>query len=310
MEYTLPMEEFEGLSNDIARLKAERKAIILAHLYQRPEIQDVADYIGDSLMLAQKAAQTDAEVIVFCGVHFMAESAAILSPEKTVLLPEEKAGCPMADMITAEALRAKKQEHPDAIVVCYVNSSAAVKAESDICCTSSNAVKIASSLPADRPILFVPDQNLGHWVGLQTGRTIIPWEGYCNVHHRITLEDAKNARAAYPGVPMLVHPECNPDVVAQADGVFSTAGIINYARNSDAKEFIIGTECGVVHQLQAQCPGKEFHLVSDKLLCPNMKSTTLGKVKWCLEKMAPRITVSEEVRTKAIHALDKMLELS
>lgn len=310
MEYTISKEKFDRLRADIARLREERKAVILAHLYQRPEIQDVADFIGDSLMLAQKAAATDAEVIVFCGVHFMAESAAILSPDKVVLLPEERAGCPMADMITAEALREKKRRHPEAVVVCYVNSSAEVKAESDICCTSSNAVKVVNSLPPEQPVLFVPDQNLGHWVGLQTGRKIIPWEGYCNTHDRVTVEEIKKARALHPEAPVLVHPECRPDVVALADGVFSTAGIIKYAQASEAREFIIGTECGILHQLHKTCPGKEFHLVTNKLVCPNMKSTTLDKVNWCLEEMQPRITVSDDIRERANAALDRMLALS
>jgi quinolinate synthase len=310
MEYTISKEKFDRLSGEIAKLKVERKAVILAHLYQRPEIQDVADFIGDSLMLAQQAAATDAEVIVFCGVHFMAESAAILSPGKVVLLPEEKAGCPMADMVTAEALQAKKGFHPEAIVVCYVNSSAEVKAESDICCTSSNAVKVVNSLPADRPVLFVPDQNLGHWVGLQTGREIIPWEGYCNTHDKVTVEDIQTAKELHPKAPVLVHPECRPEVVALADGVFSTAGIIKYAQTSQAEEFIIGTECGILHQLHKTCPNQQFHLVTNKLVCPNMKATTLDKVQWCLETSQPRITVSNEIRQNAIKALDKMLALS
>ncbi|HEX3033329.1 MAG TPA: quinolinate synthase NadA [Bacillota bacterium] len=310
MEHTIGKEEFESLSKDIARLKKEHNAVILAHLYQRPEIQDVADFIGDSLMLAQKAAATDAEVIVFCGVHFMAESAAILSPEKTVLLPEEKAGCPMADMVTADALRAKRKELPEAVVVCYVNSSAEVKAESDICCTSSNAVQVVQSIPPDKPILFVPDQNLGHWVGLQTGRKIIPWAGYCNIHHRVRAEDIKEAQKLYPEATTLVHPECPPEVVALADGVFSTAGIIKYAQTHEEKEYIIGTECGILHQLHDKCPDKVFHLVTDKMICPNMKSTTLAKVKWSLESMSPKITVSEEIRQRAISALDKMLAIS
>ncbi|MDA8234826.1 MAG: quinolinate synthase NadA [Clostridia bacterium] len=300
-------QEFAILAEEIKKLKEQRNAVILAHLYQRPEVQDVADFIGDSLALSQQAAQTDAEVIVFCGVHFMAESAAILSPDKTVLLPEEKAGCPMADMITAEELRAKKKEHPNAVVVCYVNSSAEVKAESDVCCTSANAVKVVQSLPEDAEILFVPDQNLGHWVGLQTGRRIIYWEGYCNTHHRLQGDDIRRAKAEHPEALVLVHPECQPEVVAMADGVFSTSGMIKYAKESPAREFILGTEMGILHQLGKECPGKEFYMASNKLICPNMKSTTLEKVKWALEELEPRITVPEEIRVKAIDSLDKML---
>lgn len=310
MEYTIDKGKFNLLSAEISKLKAERRAIILAHLYQRPEIQDVADFVGDSLMLSQKAAATDAEVIVFCGVHFMAESAAILSPEKTVLLPEERAGCPMAEMITAESLRAKKREHPDAIVVCYVNSSAEVKAESDICCTSSNAVKVVNSLPPDQPVLFVPDRNLGHWVGRQTGREIILWEGYCNTHDKVTVEELTKVKGEHPEAEVLVHPECRPEVVAMADGVFSTAGMIKYAKASPVQEFIIGTESGILHELHKNCPEKQFHLVTAKLVCPNMKSTTLDKVKWCLETMQPRITVPAEIREKAVASLDRMLAIS
>ncbi len=194
-------------------------------------------------------------------------------------------------------------------MVCYVNSSAEVKAESDICCTSSNAVKVVMSLPPDKPILFVPDQNLGHWVGLQTGRQIIPWEGYCNTHDRVTVEDVKKARSLHPNAPLLVHPECRPEIVAMADGVFSTTGIINYAQKSEAQEFIIGTEAGILHQLHKTCPGKEFHLVTNKLVCPNMKATTLEKVKWCLEEMRPSVTVPKEIREKAIASLEKMLAI-
>ncbi|MHB8172634.1 MAG: quinolinate synthase NadA [Thermincolia bacterium] len=300
-------QEFILLAEEIKKLKEQHNAVILAHLYQRPEVQDVADFVGDSLALSQQAAQTDAEVIVFCGVHFMAESAAILSPDKIVLLPEEKAGCPMADMITAEELRAKKKEHPKAIVVCYVNSSAEVKAESDICCTSANAVKVVQSLPEDAEILFVPDQNLGHWVGMQTGRKIIYWEGYCNTHHRLKGDDIRKAKAEHPDALILVHPECQPEVVAMADGVFSTSGMIKYAKESPAKEFILGTEMGILHQLSKECPGKQFYMASSKLICPNMKSTTLEKVKWSLEELEPRITVSEDIRVKAIDSLDKML---
>lgn len=298
---------FAELSREILDLKKKNNAVILAHLYQRPEIQDVADFTGDSLGLSQQAAATKADVIVFCGVHFMAETAYILSPDKTVLLPEVNAGCPMADMVTAEALREKKKEYPDAVVVCYVNSSAEVKAESDICCTSANAVKVIQSIPADKRILFVPDRNLGHFVGRQAGREIILWEGYCNTHSKLTADDIRAAKAAHPQAEVLVHPECEPEVVALADQAFSTSGIIKYAAESKTKEFIIGTEMGILHQLHQKCPDKQFFMASRKLVCPNMKSTTLEKVKWALEEMQPRIMVSDSIREKALGAVDKMM---
>lgn len=298
---------FTELSREILDLKKKSNAVILAHLYQRPEVQDVADFTGDSLGLSQQAAETDADVIVFCGVHFMAETAFILSPDKTVLLPEVNAGCPMADMVTAEALRKKKKEYPDAVVVCYVNSSAEVKAESDICCTSANAVKVVQSVPADKRILFVPDRNLGHYVGLQAGREIIYWEGYCNTHDKLTVEDIQKTKETHPEAEILVHPECRPEVVALADQVFSTSGMIKYATESKAREFIIGTESGILHQLHQKCPDKQFYLASKKLVCPNMKSTTLEKVKWALEEMQPRIMVPDSIREKAVVAVDKMM---
>ncbi len=298
---------FSELSKEIRRFKKKRNAVILAHFYQRPEIQDIADFLGDSLGLSQEAAKTDADVIVFCGVHFMAETAAILSPEKTVLLPEIDAGCPMADMITAEALRAKKKQYPDAVVICYVNTSAEVKAESDICCTSANAVKIVRSVPKDKRILFVPDRNLGHYVGMKSGREVICWEGYCNTHDTLTVGDIQKAKGAYPGAIVMVHPECRPEVVALADQVFSTSGMVKFAEESNFKEFIIGTEMGILHQLQKTCPGKKFFLASNKLICPNMKATTLDKVKWALQELQPRVTVPKAVREKALGAVERMI---
>lgn len=301
--------QWAQLSEEIKALKKKRNAVILAHLYQRPEIQDIADFVGDSLALSQQAANTKADVIVFCGVHFMAESAAILSPDKIVVLPEQNAGCPMADMVTPEALRAAKKEHPNATVVCYVNSSAEVKAESNICCTSANAVKVINSLPEKAEVLFVPDKNLGHYIGLQTGREIILWPGYCNTHERMTKEDILKAKAQHPDALVMVHPEAKPEVVALADAVFSTAGMINFAQKSDNREFIIGTEKGIMHQLYKECPDKTFHIATEKLLCPNMKSTTLEKVKWALEDLQPRITVADDIREKAVEALEKMLAI-
>lgn len=300
-------EKISRLSEEIKRLKKERNAIILAHVYQRPEVQEVADIIGDSLELSRRAAATDADVIVFCGVHFMAESAAILSPHKTVLLPEENAGCPMADMVTVEALRAKKKENPGAIVVAYVNTSAEVKAESDICCTSANAVKIIQSIPEDQPIIFIPDKNLGMFVATQTGRAMTLWEGWCNTHDWVTTEEVTRAKEEHPEALVLIHPECRPEVTAMADYVSSTTGLIRFAKESNAKEFIVGTESGILHQMYKQCPGKEFYLATKRLVCPNMKATTLDKVKKALETLQPQIAVSQEIREKALSCLERML---
>ncbi|MDQ0286183.1 quinolinate synthase [Desulfofundulus luciae] len=303
-------DKIRYLSEEIKRLKKERRAVILSHVYQRPEVQEIADFVGDSLGLSQQAAKTDAEVIVFCGVHFMAESAAILSPDKIVLLPEIKAGCPMADMVTVEALRERKKEIPGATVVCYVNTSAAVKAESDVCCTSANAVKIVSSLPEDRPVLFIPDENLGQYVARQTGRKIHLWEGYCNTHDKLFAEDVLAAREAHPNALVLVHPECRPEVIDLADAVASTTGMIRFARESDAREFIVCTEAGILHQFRKQCPDKEFYLASDKLICPNMKATTLEKVHRALVTLEPRVTVPPEIRERALRSLERMLAVT
>lgn len=298
------------LSREIRELKEKRRAVILAHFYQRPEVQDVADFVGDSLQLAQQAAATDARVIVFCGVYFMAESAKILSPDKIVLLPEPDAGCPLADMATAEAVRARKEEMPGCTVVTYVNSSAAVKAESDIVCTSSNALKVISSLPEDRPVLFVPDGNLGNYISRMTGRTLTLWDGYCHVHNRLTAEEIKAARAEHPEAPVVVHPECRPEVIDLADHVSSTGGMLKYVRNSPAASFIIGTEQGMLYPLRKTCPDKNFYPAARHMLCPNMKLTTLEKVKWALVDMEPGIEVDPDIRLKARRALARMLELS
>src|SRR5665647_672118 len=258
-EMKMSEEQFQTLAEEIAVLKKERKAVILAHYYQRPEIQDVADFVGDSLQLSQQAAKTDAEVIVFCGVHFMAESAAILSPDKIVLLPEPKAGCPMADMVNAEGLRAYKKRVPGVKVVCYVNSSAEVKAESDICCTSSNAVKVVQSLQG-QDILFIPDENLGRYAAQILGRTLQLWPGYCKTHDRLTKEDILKARKEHPLGKVIVHPECREEICQEADYIGSTAGLIAYAQNSESHDFIVGTDSGILHRLHQVCPDKEFHL--------------------------------------------------
>lgn len=301
-------ELFQTLAEEIEVLKKERKAVILAHYYQRPEIQDIADFVGDSLQLSQQAAKTDAEVIVFCGVHFMAESAAILSPDKVVILPELKAGCPMADMVDAEGLRVYKKRVPGVKVVCYVNSSAEVKAESDICCTSSNAVKVVQSLEG-QDILFIPDENLGRYAAQILGRTLQLWPGYCKTHDRLTKEDILKARKEHPLAKVIVHPECREEICQEADYIGSTAGLIAYAQNSESHDFIVGTESGILHRLHQVCPDKEFYLASERLVCPNMKLTTLAKVRDALIALSPRITVKEEIRVKAKEALDRMLAL-
>jgi quinolinate synthase len=297
----------EQLTEKIKRLKTERNAVILAHNYQPGEIQDIADLTGDSLALSVKAAQTDADVIVFCGVRFMAETAAILSPGKTVLLPDNHAGCPLADMITAKQLRDLKRKHSDAAVVCYVNSSAEVKAESDYCCTSSNAVDIVESLPRDKEIIFVPDQHLGRFVSEKTGREMILWPGYCTTHAAITEDDVKNARAAHPGAVVMAHPECTEPVKAVSDQILSTGQMLKFAKQSEARSFIVATETGIIHTLKKENPGKGFFAASTRAVCPNMKRITLDKVLWSLEDMHYEIIVPEEIRTRAKNALDRMV---
>ncbi|MCL2766232.1 MAG: quinolinate synthase NadA [Peptococcaceae bacterium] len=293
--------------DEIARLKKERNAVILSHLYQPGEIQEIADYVGDSLGLAQQAAETDAAVIVSCGVRFMAETASILSPDKIVLIPDIAAGCPMADMVTEETLRKKKEELPDAIVVCYVNTTAGVKALCDIACTSANAEAVIRSLPADKPILFVPDKNLGRNISNKTGREMILWDGCCSIHDELTPDQVTTAKAAYPEALVRVHPECLPEIIALADVVSSTTGMIKYATDSSANTFIIGTEMGILHPLLKACPKKEFHFASTEMICQDMKKTTLEKVSQVLKNMAPRIEVPQNIRENAVRCLDNML---
>jgi quinolinate synthase len=297
------------IQQKIARLKGERNAVILAHNYQREDVQDIADFVGDSLELSQKAAKTDADVIVFCGVHFMAETAAILSPDKTVLLPDTGAGCPMADMITADQLREKKRELPGAIVVTYINSTAETKAESDYCCTSANGVRVVEALDPEKEVLFVPDQYLGGYVASQTGRKMTLWPGYCPTHVRITPQDINEKKMAYPRAKVVVHPECPPEVIALADAVLSTSGIIRYAARDDVQELIVGTEKEIIYRLSQENPSKKFVAASEKAICPNMKRITLEKVLWALESMEPVIRVPEDIRVKARAAVDRMLEI-
>ena len=296
------------LVEKISALKKRRNAVILAHNYQLGEVQDIADFVGDSLDLSQRAAETGADVIVFCGVRFMAETASILCPEKVVLLPDVNAGCLMADMITAEQLQAKKKEHPQAVVVCYVNSPAEVKAESDVCCTSANAVKVVESLDA-REILFVPDQYLGHYVSARTGKKMILWPGFCPTHARIKPERIKELKREYPQAKVVVHPECKPEVIALADEVLSTGGMCRYAQRDEVKEMIVGTELGIIHRLKKENPGKRFIPVSEQAICPDMKLITLEKVLWSLEEMGPEVKVPEEIRLRAKAAVDKMLKI-
>jgi quinolinate synthase len=296
----------EDVKTRIRTLLKERDGILLAHNYMRDEVQEIADITGDSLALSIEAAKTAASVIVFCGVHFMAESAAILSPQKTVLLPRLDAGCPMADMVTTEGLVAMKARHPGVPVVTYVNSSAAVKAVSDICCTSANAVKVVASLP-EREIIFVPDRNLGRYVAGFSDKTFHFWDGYCPTHERLKPEVAAARKAEYPDALFICHPECHPDVVALADHVCSTSGMYDYCRNSPAGRFIIGTEAGILYRLRKENPDKEFILASPALICPNMKLTSLEDIVAALETMTPVVTVPEEVRLPAKRALDRMI---
>jgi quinolinate synthase len=298
----------EALIKKISILKEKKNAIIIAHNYQRGEVQDIADFVGDSLGLSRNAAKTDADVIVFCGVHFMAETASILSPDKIVLIPDINAGCPMADMITAKELRKKKREHPNAVVVCYVNSSAEVKAESDVCCTSANAVNVIKNI-ASKEILFVPDQYLGHYASTKTSKKIILWPGYCPTHLKILTQNILRLRKEYPEAIVMVHPECRPEVIALADEVFSTGGMIKFARESNTNQIIVGTEKGIIHRLSKENPQKKFIPVSDNAICPNMKLTTLEKILWVLETMNNQIKVPEEIRVRAQSAVERMLTI-
>jgi quinolinate synthase len=299
----------DKLIEKIEHLKAECNAVILAHNYQPGEIQDLADFTGDSLGLSLQASQTGAEVIVFCGVQFMAETAAILSPEKTVLLPDKTAGCPMADMITAEQLIQLKQKHPDALVVCYVNSSTEVKAESDYCCTSANAVEVVNSLPKDKRIIFVPDQHLGQFAAERTGRDLILWPGYCTSHVVITVDDIKVAKAKHPDAIVMAHPECSEPVKELSDELLSTGQMLKFVAKSSAKRFIVATEIGIIHTLKKQNPDAEFYPASNRAICHNMKKITLEKIVTSLEDNKYIVDVPEEIRTRARRSLDRMIEI-
>ena len=299
----------KALTKAILALKQERNAVIVAHNYQIDDVQALADVIGDSFALSKYCASVPQDVIVFCGVHFMAESAKILSPQKTVLLPEINAGCPMADMVTAEDVRKLKRDHPRAAAVCYINTSAAVKAESDICCTSSNAVKVIQSL-TEEEIIFVPDKNLGNYIAKKVPeKRMIIWDGFCVTHHRVTVEDVQKAKKAHPDAVLLVHPECRPEVVELADFVGSTRQIIDFAAASKEKKFIIGTEMGVLFSLKRNNPEKTFYLLSPGLICPNMKKTRLESVYDALKQMRYTIELEEEIMIKARITLERMLKV-
>jgi len=298
--------EQQEIKQEIRELLQERNALLLAHNYQRDEIQELADITGDSLALSLEAARTDKDVIVFCGVHFMAESAAILAPDKIVLAPRPDAGCPMADMVTAEGLRELKAKHPEATVVTYVNSTAAVKAESDICCTSSNAINVIKSLDA-KELLLVPDRNLGRYIARFTDKTCHVWDGYCPTHERLRVADLQRAIDENPDALVMAHPECSPEVLELADHICSTSGMYEYAASSPAQKFIVGTEAGILYRLRRENPGKQFILPTSRLICPNMKLTSLEDILKALQTMSPSITVAPEIRERARQALDRML---
>ena len=298
----------DEIKNAIRALLKKRNAVLLAHNYMRDEVQEIADMTGDSLALSIEAARTTADVIVFCGVHFMAESASILAPDKTVLLPRLDAGCPMADMVTVEGLLELKASHPGVPVVTYVNSSAAVKAVSDICCTSANAQKVVDSLP-DSEVIFVPDRNLGRYVARFSSKTFHFWNGYCPTHERLKEEDVIRLKHEHPDALFVCHPECNPKVTALADHVCSTTGMYAYCSKSAATQFIIGTEAGILYRLRNENPGKQFILASPALICPNMKLTSLEDILDALTTMAPVVKVPEEIRVPAKRALDRMLAI-
>jgi quinolinate synthase len=303
------IKEDKELVRKIKELKKKRNAIILAHNYQLPEVQDIADFRGDSLELSRIAAKTEAEVIVFCGVYFMAETASILSPDKKVIMPDTSAGCPMANMMNVEDLRKLKQKHPQAVAVGYVNTSAEVKAELDYCCTSTNAVAVVNALKDKKEIIFIPDKYLADYVSKKSGRKLISWHGFCPTHVRILPEDVKREQRFHPKAKVMVHPECLSSVVALADAVLSTSQMGKYAKESPAKEFIVGTESGLVYRLKQDNPDKEFYPASERAVCPNMKRTTQEKVLWALEELKDEVRVSDDIRKKARLAIERMLAI-
>ncbi|OQY43068.1 MAG: quinolinate synthase [Desulfobacteraceae bacterium 4572_87] len=303
------LENQEEIKTSIKQLLKERNAILLAHNYEPPEIQDIADICGDSLELSIKASQTDADVIVFCGVHFMAETASILCPEKTILLPNANAGCPMADMITAKALVEKKMEMPDAVVISYVNTSASVKAESHMCCTSANVLAVANSVSPEKQILMTPDRNLAQYALSRSTRDIRYWNGFCPIHNNLSVEQALKVKRAHPGAPFLAHPECPPEILALADEIKSTSGILAYAAHSNKQEFIIGTEVGILHPLQKANPEKIFIPADPGMICSDMKKISLNQIQLALESLSPEVRVPEAIRVRAKAAVLRMLAI-
>ena len=303
------MNTIVTLADRIQKLKEEKDAVILAHNYQIGEVQDIADFVGDSLQLSIEASKVRSSIIVFCGVNFMAETAKILNPDKMVLLPDSNAGCPMADMITADQLRELKGQHPGAVVICYVNSTAEVKALSDICCTSSNAIKVVESVPEDKDIIFIPDKYLGSYVQEKTGRKMIFWNGWCPTHIRINAKQIIELKKKHLDSEVIVHPENTPEVIEVADRVESTGGMLKYMKNSDNKSFIIGTEVGIIHRLKKENPDKEFIPAFTKAICPDMKLTNLEKILWSLEGEETKIEVPEDIAVRAKSAIDRMIAL-
>jgi quinolinate synthase len=303
------VEEKSSLIAEIARLKAERKAVVLAHNYQKPEVQELADFVGDSLGLSIKAKETDAEVIVFCGVHFMAETASILNPSKKVLLPDLLAGCSMADMISVDILLDLKEKHPNALVCSYVNTTADIKAESDICCTSSNAVEVVKSLPADKPVIFVPDKYLGAWVKKQTGRDLILYDGWCPIHMELHEQGIAALKRQHPSALVVAHPEAPLEVSSQADLVASTEQMVRAVRQSESREFIIATETGILHKMRRENPDKTFYAANDLAICPHMKMNDLEKIRLSLESLKPEVKVPEAIRERAWAPIQRMLDL-
>ncbi len=299
----------KDIEERIKDLKKKRNAVILAHNYQLPEVQDIADFRGDSLELSRAAAKTNAKVIVFCGVHFMAETASILSPDKKVIVPDINAGCPMANMINPKDIRKLREKHPQVVVVGYVNTSAEVKAELDYCCTSSNAVAVVNALKDAKEIIFVPDKYLADFVSKKTGRKLISWNGFCPTHIKILPEDIKREKKFHPKAKVMVHPECLPSVIELADLALSTSQMCKFAKETDAKEIIVGTEVGLIYRLKQDNPSKEFYPAAERAVCPNMKRTTQEKVLWALEELKEEVKVSDEIRRRAKKAIDRMLEI-
>ena len=303
------MNTVNTLADRIKELKEEKDAVILAHNYQIGEVQDIADFVGDSLQLSFEASRVRSSIIVFCGVHFMAETAKILNPDKMVLLPDSNAGCPMADMITADQLMELKSKHPGAVVICYVNSTAEVKALSDICCTSSNALKVVESVPDGKDIIFIPDKYLGSYIQEKTGRKMIFWNGYCPTHIRINARQIIELKKKHLDSEVIVHPENTPGVIEVADRVESTGGMLKYMKDSNNKSFIVGTEVGILHRLKKESPNKEFIPAFAKAICPNMKLTNLEKILWSLEEEETKIEVPEDIAARAKSAIDRMLAI-